>query len=136
MISDIYPTQSVLGIADSLLGRDQWNCNAVIQRNIIVSEEKYYCTISRSKLNHNAAFMQLQIGLEGNHKGIVDLIHQKAIYFDEPQGWVEKTFWQWYCIKYSALILIEEVSLSCFKFLYLWPLTYVILSAPNFLDTG
>ena len=30
--------------------------------------------------------MQLPIGLEGNHKGVVDLIHQKAIYFEEPQG--------------------------------------------------
>ena len=40
----------------------------------------------RSKLGHNAAFIQLPIGLESNQKGIVDLIRQKAIYFEEPLG--------------------------------------------------
>ncbi|KAK7489352.1 hypothetical protein BaRGS_00019460, partial [Batillaria attramentaria] len=40
----------------------------------------------RSKLNHNAAFLQLPIGLEGEQSGLVDLIHEKAIYFKEPQG--------------------------------------------------
>ncbi|RUS84549.1 hypothetical protein EGW08_007718 [Elysia chlorotica] len=40
----------------------------------------------RSKLGHNAAFLNIPIGLEGNHQGIVDLIQEKAIYFEEPQG--------------------------------------------------
>lgn len=40
----------------------------------------------RSKLGHNAAFLNIPIGLEGNHQGIVDLIEEKAIYFEEPQG--------------------------------------------------
>ncbi|GFN78615.1 elongation factor g, mitochondrial [Plakobranchus ocellatus] len=40
----------------------------------------------RSKLGHNAGFLNIPIGLEGNHKGIVDLIEEKAIYFEEPQG--------------------------------------------------
>ncbi|XP_059174997.1 elongation factor G, mitochondrial-like [Physella acuta] len=40
----------------------------------------------RSKLLHNAAFVNIPIGLEGNLKGIVDLIHEKAIYFEEPHG--------------------------------------------------
>ncbi|KAK3764114.1 hypothetical protein RRG08_039286 [Elysia crispata] len=40
----------------------------------------------RSKLGHNAAFLNIPIGLEGNHQGIVDLIHEKALYFEEPQG--------------------------------------------------
>lgn len=40
----------------------------------------------RSKLNHNAAFVQLPIGLENNCKGVIDLIEQKAIYFDGEFG--------------------------------------------------
>lgn len=40
----------------------------------------------RTKLNKNAAFLQLPIGLESEHKGVVDLLQQKAIYFEEPQG--------------------------------------------------
>lgn len=40
----------------------------------------------RNKLRHNAAFIQLPIGLEGNTKGVVDLIHQKAIYFEGNFG--------------------------------------------------
>lgn len=40
----------------------------------------------RSKLGHNIAFLQLPIGLEAKNKGIVDLIHMKALYFEEPFG--------------------------------------------------
>ena len=40
----------------------------------------------RSKLNHNAAFLQLPIGLESNCKGIVALITQQAIYFEGAYG--------------------------------------------------
>lgn len=40
----------------------------------------------RTKLNHNAAFIQLPIGLENNNKGVVDLVEQKAMYFDGPFG--------------------------------------------------
>ncbi|KAM5293466.1 elongation factor G, mitochondrial isoform 2-T2 [Ctenodactylus gundi] len=40
----------------------------------------------RSKLNHNAAFVQIPIGLEGNFQGIVDLIEERAIYFDGDFG--------------------------------------------------
>ncbi|XP_011640828.1 elongation factor G, mitochondrial [Pogonomyrmex barbatus] len=40
----------------------------------------------RSKLHHNAAFIQLPIGLESNTKGIVDLVMQKAIYFEGNFG--------------------------------------------------
>ncbi|ELW63212.1 Elongation factor G, mitochondrial [Tupaia chinensis] len=40
----------------------------------------------RSKLNHNAAFVQIPIGLESNFKGIIDLIEEQAIYFDGDFG--------------------------------------------------
>ncbi|XP_015610432.1 elongation factor G, mitochondrial [Cephus cinctus] len=40
----------------------------------------------RSKMHHNAAFIQLPIGLEGETKGLIDLITQKAIYFEGEYG--------------------------------------------------
>eukprot|EP00794_Sanderia_malayensis_P002831 gene2831-3274_t len=40
----------------------------------------------RSKLRHNAALLQLPIGLESGHKGAVDLIKMEAIYFDGLYG--------------------------------------------------
>lgn len=40
----------------------------------------------RSKLNLNSAFVQIPIGLEGNLKGIIDLIEERAIYFDGQFG--------------------------------------------------
>ncbi|CAF4651999.1 unnamed protein product, partial [Rotaria magnacalcarata] len=40
----------------------------------------------KSKLGHNAAFLQIPMGLEGNFKGIIDLIERKAFYFNGPNG--------------------------------------------------
>lgn len=40
----------------------------------------------RTKMQHNAAFIQLPIGKESETKGIIDLIHQKALYFDGDYG--------------------------------------------------
>jgi elongation factor G len=40
----------------------------------------------REKLGLNAVMIQIPIGLEDKHEGIVDLITMKAVYFDGPQG--------------------------------------------------
>ncbi len=40
----------------------------------------------RSKLGHNAAFLQLPIGKESDVKGIVDIVRDRAIYFDGSHG--------------------------------------------------
>jgi elongation factor G len=39
-----------------------------------------------SKLGHNAVAMQIPIGLEADHIGLVDLIHMKALYFQGENG--------------------------------------------------
>ncbi len=40
----------------------------------------------RDKLGHNAILMQLPIGLEDRHEGIIDLIKMKAFYFEGENG--------------------------------------------------
>ncbi|VVC97317.1 unnamed protein product [Leptidea sinapis] len=40
----------------------------------------------RSKMKHNAAFLHLPIGLEKECKGIIDLVDEKAMYFDGDYG--------------------------------------------------
>lgn len=40
----------------------------------------------RSKMHHNAAFLHLPIGLEKECKGILDLVEEKAMYFDGDYG--------------------------------------------------
>ena len=40
----------------------------------------------REKLKLNAVMMQLPIGLEGDHQGVIDLVTMKAIYFDGDNG--------------------------------------------------
>jgi len=38
------------------------------------------------KLGHKAVLMQIPIGLEDRHKGVVDLVKMKAFYFEGPEG--------------------------------------------------
>ncbi|KAG7215584.1 hypothetical protein INR49_022110 [Caranx melampygus] len=40
----------------------------------------------RTKLNHNAAFVNIPIGLEGNMRGIIDLVQERSMYFEGPFG--------------------------------------------------
>ncbi len=40
----------------------------------------------REKLGHNAVMMQIPIGLEDKHDGVVDLVTMKAIFFDGDNG--------------------------------------------------
>uniref|UniRef100_F6QLF2 Elongation factor G, mitochondrial n=1 Tax=Callithrix jacchus TaxID=9483 RepID=F6QLF2_CALJA len=67
----------------------------------------------RSKLNHNAAFMQIPIGLEGNFKGIIDLIEERAIYFDGDFGHFLRYFlpllWNCDCRSGSEIVRYDEI---------------------------
>ncbi len=40
----------------------------------------------KEKLGHNAVMMQIPIGLEANHQGVIDLVEMKAYYFDGENG--------------------------------------------------
>jgi elongation factor G len=43
------------------------------------------------RLGHNAVALQIPIGLEANHNGVVDLVAMKAIYFDGENGEILRT---------------------------------------------
>ena len=40
----------------------------------------------RNQLRLEAAFVQVPIGLEGDHEGVIDVIEQRAIYFGGAKG--------------------------------------------------
>ncbi|MHC4445089.1 MAG: elongation factor G [Planctomycetota bacterium] len=44
-----------------------------------------------SKLGHTAVPLQIPIGLEGHHRGIVDLVSMRAVYFEGEHGEVLRT---------------------------------------------
>ena len=44
------------------------------------------CEMLKEKLNHNAVLMQIPVGLEEKHKGVVDLVTMKAVYFEGKEG--------------------------------------------------
>ncbi|MSR75037.1 MAG: elongation factor G [Planctomycetes bacterium] len=44
------------------------------------------CDQLREKLRLNSVMLQLPIGLEGDHKGLIDLIEMRAIYFEGANG--------------------------------------------------
>ena len=39
-----------------------------------------------AKLHHNVAAVHIPIGLEGKHKGVIDIINDKAVYFEGDLG--------------------------------------------------
>lgn len=40
----------------------------------------------RTKLNHNAAFVSIPMGLESNMRGIIDLVEERSLYFEGTFG--------------------------------------------------
>ncbi|KAM7413042.1 hypothetical protein PAMA_020430 [Pampus argenteus] len=40
----------------------------------------------RTKLNHNTAFVNIPMGLEGDMRGLIDLVEERSIYFEGPFG--------------------------------------------------
>ena len=42
---------------------------------------------NRQKLRHNAALIQLPLGMEENMKGCIDLVKMEAIHFEGSQGY-------------------------------------------------
>ena len=42
--------------------------------------------ICRAKLHQNAALVQVPIGLESGHEGVVDIIRNRAVYFTGEYG--------------------------------------------------
>jgi len=50
---------------------------------------KCICFFKRDKLKLHCALVQLPIGLEGAHVGVVDLIERVGVYFDGGLGCVD-----------------------------------------------
>jgi len=46
----------------------------------------FIIVLLRAKLHHNAAAVHVPIGLEHDHRGVVDVISNKAFYFEGQLG--------------------------------------------------
>ena len=57
-------------------------------RMLVLDALCYVYFVYRAKLHHNAAAVHIPIGLEAQHKGVVDIINQKAYYFEGRLGYV------------------------------------------------
>lgn len=44
--------------------------------------------MTRQKIGQNCALVQFPMGLESKFKGIVDVLEEKAIYFEGPYGYI------------------------------------------------
>ncbi|XP_077970615.1 elongation factor G, mitochondrial-like isoform X2 [Styela clava] len=62
-------------------------CIAFINKLDRMGANPHRCLMQlRDKLGHNAAFMQIPVGLESESTGIVDVISRKALYFEGESG--------------------------------------------------
>lgn len=72
---------------DRQMKRYKVPCMAFINKLDRAGADPYRVTTQlREKLNHNAVMMQIPIGLEHEHDGVVDLRTMKAFYFDGDNG--------------------------------------------------
>ena len=106
----------------------------------------FVCLFCRAKLHHNAAAVQVPIGLEGAHTGVIDVIGNRAVYFEGNLGSVGvgwrfslsvchslSLFFSLFPLSFS-LFLSLSLSFSLFLFslflssLSLSPLSFFLLS--------
>ena len=63
----------------------------------------------REKLRLNCAAVQAPIGLEAEHRGLVDLLSQKAYLFEGPFGNEIKQVRCWHCVSRTPLVLTGQL---------------------------